>query len=251
MLVVAHRERAGLALEAEHELATLQHRAVRIAEDRNQHLAREIGILRIPVDVEERGIGRCGTVLQHIHPPGVVVSHDRHVVRHDVAQVAHAVARKRVDHRVEVRGRADLRIQHRVVDDVVAVSAARPRPQIGRAIEVADAEGRKIGDERRRVREPELAVKLNAIRCARDRRGKERNDLRALAGTRIGTRRRARVAASLPRRRRRCRRWTNLRQAPRERTERLAIERFLDRHGQLPPPVGMRVRGPRHVRLLA
>ena len=50
-----------------------------------------------------------------------------------------------------------------MVDDVVAVGAARPRLQIRRRIDMADAEPAQIGRERRGVREAEASVKLQAI----------------------------------------------------------------------------------------
>ena len=57
-----------------------------------------------------------------------------------------------------------------MVDDVVAVGAARPRLQIGRGIDVADAEPGQIGGKRRGVREAEAVVELQAVGRPRDRR---------------------------------------------------------------------------------
>ena len=54
-----------------------------------------------------------------------------------------------------------------MVDDVVAVRAARPRLEEGRQIDMADAEARQIGRERRRLGEAEPLVELQPIGGAR------------------------------------------------------------------------------------
>jgi len=50
-----------------------------------QHLA-----WRVPVDIEERSVGRARTVFQHIRPPGVF-NHGGHVVGDDVQKQTHAM----------------------------------------------------------------------------------------------------------------------------------------------------------------
>ena len=131
MLEIAHGKGPGICLERERDVAPLEHRPVGLAQDRDQHFPGEIGIQRCPVDVEECRVFRRGPVFQHVHPPWVVVAHDRDVIGHHVAKVAHAVARQRIDEPGEILRRADFRIQHPVIDDVVAMPAARPRAKIG------------------------------------------------------------------------------------------------------------------------
>ena len=53
-VVVADAKAAALALEP--ELSRVEHGAVLIAEDRQQHLARELALHRVPVDVERGGV---------------------------------------------------------------------------------------------------------------------------------------------------------------------------------------------------
>ena len=55
---------------------------------------------------------------------------------------------------------ADLRVQLRVVADVVAVLAARARPEERRGVAIADAEFAQVVDQRLRVPEGEMAVEL-------------------------------------------------------------------------------------------
>ena len=60
-------------------------------------------------------------------------------------------------------GGADLRVERAVIDDVVAVRAARPGLQVGRRIAVGDAQVVQIGHDRQRVAERESRVKLQAV----------------------------------------------------------------------------------------
>ena len=71
---------------------------------------------------------------------------------------------------VEILARADLRVERVVIDDVVAVHAAGARAEIGRAVDVADAERGEVGHERGRVLEREVCVELQAIGGARNDR---------------------------------------------------------------------------------
>ena len=62
-----------------------------VAEDGQEDLAPELApVRRIPVYVEEPGVGRSRAVLQHVEPPLVVRSH-AHVVRHPVEEMSHTV----------------------------------------------------------------------------------------------------------------------------------------------------------------
>jgi hypothetical protein len=64
-------------------------------------------------------------VFQHVQPPGVVGLQHAHVVGHDVQDLPHAVAAQGLA-QAGMRGLvAHLRVQLAVVDDVVAVRAAR------------------------------------------------------------------------------------------------------------------------------
>ena len=56
-------------LETQLQLAALEHPAVLITEERQQHLAFQFGFDRLPVDVEILGVRRARAVLEHIAPP--------------------------------------------------------------------------------------------------------------------------------------------------------------------------------------
>src|SRR5450755_228803 len=64
VFVVVDGKYAGRTFEARLKLAALEDAAVRFSEHRNQELAGEGRIGRLPVDVKERGIHRRGTVLE-------------------------------------------------------------------------------------------------------------------------------------------------------------------------------------------
>ena len=81
-----------------------------------------------PVDVEEVGIGRGGTVFQNVVPPGVGVADDAHVIGHHVEDLAEMVAMQFVDPGSVIGVAADLGIEGLVVDDVVAVLRCRAGP---------------------------------------------------------------------------------------------------------------------------
>ena len=185
--VVPDRELAGGRVEGELELAALQHETVVVGQDRHEHAAGHGLVERPPVDVEESGVPRGRSVLQHVEPPRVVGAHDPHVIGHHVDHEAHAVLVQGRDQPVESLAAAELGIERAVVDDVVAVHAPRARAQHRRAVEVADAEAREVGHDARRIGECELAMELNAIGCARDPRQGRRPRRRgrgALAGVR-------------------------------------------------------------------
>ena len=75
-----------------------------------------------------RCAARRGAVLQHIEPPCVVIAHDAEMVGNDVDDEPHAMLVQRPDQTIEVLARAQLRIELGVIDDVVAVHAARAAP---------------------------------------------------------------------------------------------------------------------------
>ncbi|MBI2940370.1 MAG: hypothetical protein HYY04_08010 [Chloroflexi bacterium] len=83
-IVVGDEE--GAILIAQDQLLALQHLAVRVAQDGQQDAVLQVGphLQRVPVDVEERRVGRAGAVFQHVHPPGVARIGNPHVVRDDV-----------------------------------------------------------------------------------------------------------------------------------------------------------------------
>ncbi len=147
VLPVEQAELAACGVELQLQLAAVEYGAVVVAEQRQQHLALELGIERVPVDVEGVAVRGGRAVFQHVEPPAVVGAHHAHVVGHDVEDLPHAMRVQRCDEVLVIFRRADLGIERGMVDDVVAVAAARPRLEIGRGIDVADAEVSEVGHE--------------------------------------------------------------------------------------------------------
>src|SRR6185503_16219852 len=73
---VVGRERAVDVLER--DLLPLEDRAVGAAENRQQHLVRELQLERMPVDVEKRRELRARTVLEDVLPPWIARLRDAH-----------------------------------------------------------------------------------------------------------------------------------------------------------------------------
>ena len=130
------------------DLLVLQHAAVLLAQHRQQHLLVQLGLGRVPVDVEEGGEGRAAAVLQHVVPPVVVRAGDAHVVGDDVHDQPHVPLLQRGGQRVEVAVGADLRVQPRMVDDVVAVFAPRAGDQERGRVDVGDPQRVEVVDQR-------------------------------------------------------------------------------------------------------
>ena len=168
---VAHEERALGQLDA--ELSRLEHAAVLVGQDGQQHLVGQLALHGMPVDVEERGPRRAGAVLEHVEPPRVGVARDAHVIGDDVEDEAEAMRGQRRGHPVEGRLAADLRIEGIVVGDVVAVRAAGPALEARREVGVAHAEGGEIRGEIGHGLEAEPGPELQAVRgVARPRQGR-------------------------------------------------------------------------------
>ena len=117
-------------LEARLKFAAFQNPAIGFTEDGNQEFAGKSRIRRLPVDVKESGKQRCLAVFEHIHPPGVVRTHDAHMVGHDIQDLPHAVGAQFGNEALEVRIVGEFRVQCVVINDVVAVQASRAGAEI-------------------------------------------------------------------------------------------------------------------------
>jgi len=127
VFVIAQHEGAGRGLEADLQVARSEHVAVVVTEHRQQHLALQRLVERIPVDVEVERVGRGRAVLQHVAPPRVVATEHAHVVGHHVEDLAHAVRLQSCAETCVARWPAELGVDLVVRDNVVAVCAAGPR----------------------------------------------------------------------------------------------------------------------------
>ena len=148
------------------QLAGLDCLAQRLAEHRQQHLAAQAFILRVPVDVEVGRIPALRPMLQHIEPPGVL-GDGRHVIRHDVDDQAEARAAQRGDKPAKRFLAAKLGIDARRIDHVIAMHRARTRGRNGRRVDMTDAQPHEIRHQPLGVREGEALVELQPVGRAR------------------------------------------------------------------------------------
>src|SRR5689334_4494658 len=81
----------------------------------------------------------------------------------DVENLPHPVFMQRRYKTVVIFGRANLRVQAQMVNNVIAVHASRPRTQIRRCITMRDSKRRKIRHYLCRLFKCEVAVELQAI----------------------------------------------------------------------------------------
>jgi hypothetical protein len=90
------------------------------------------------------------------------------VVGHDVHHQPHPPLLEGGRQRVQVAVGPDLGVQAGVVDDVVAVQAARTRDQKRRRVDVGDAERVEVIDQRGCVAKREVLVELKAVAATGD-----------------------------------------------------------------------------------
>ena len=123
----------------------------------------------LPVDVEPvRGRGVAALGQQRPDRAVEVLGCDEgHVVGHDVDDDAEPVAARVGDERLEALSASEVVAHPAVVDDVVAVRAARGRLEDRREVEVADAEVGQTWQERPGVGEGEPLVQLEPVGAGR------------------------------------------------------------------------------------
>ena len=166
MVEVARLEAIRRRVEGERNLALRQGIAVGPPEEGDEDLAAQACVFRIPVDIEKLRVTARRAVLKHIEPPRIVAAADRHVVRHDVDDHAEAGVPERADQAPEGLLAAELRIDPRGINHVIAVHRTRPRRHDRRSIEMTDVERGQIGHLAHGVVEGESLVELQAHGCA-------------------------------------------------------------------------------------
>ena len=97
VVVISDEQPAVLRVEFQLEFAVGQGLAVRLAQEGREHAATQGRVRRIPVYVEELGVGAGAAPFQHIQPPGIFRAAYAHVVGHDVQDQAHVVGAQRGD----------------------------------------------------------------------------------------------------------------------------------------------------------
>ncbi len=161
------REPPVRGVRAQRDVARGERLAVGAAEAGQQHLALQRGVARVPVDVEMPREAAARAPFEHVVPPAVGRAAHAHVVRHDVDDRAHAPPPQRIDQPHERRLAAELGVDRRIIDHIVAVARTRLRGRDRRQIQMAHAEPREIADVRGRVVEREARMQLQAQRRAR------------------------------------------------------------------------------------
>src|SRR4051794_5331795 len=120
-------------------------------------------MVRLPIDVEPACVLGFLTPFEHVEPQGVVGSADADVVGDKVEDMAQTVFGKGCDHSIEIGPVAEFGVQRLMVDNVVAMGAARPRLHIGRGVDMADPQPCEIRSKPRRIRKAKPLVKLKTV----------------------------------------------------------------------------------------
>jgi len=145
----------------------LENLAVGTTKDRQQHAGMASVRQRIPVDVKRHGIRGLLSPFEHVEPPQIVSVADAHMVGHEIEDQFEVISFQRGAQTGEAFLSAELGIDLVVIDDVVAVRAARPRLEKRRSIEMRDAELPEIRRERGGRVEIEIPGELQPIGCQR------------------------------------------------------------------------------------
>ena len=130
----------------------------------------QIPPVRVPIDVEPARVFGCWAPLQHIEPPRVIGAADANMVGYEIEHLPETAVAERRHHGTERRFVAELWVELAMVYNIVPMSASRPRFEVRRGVDVADAEPRQIVSESCGIPEPEPLMELQAVRRPRDRR---------------------------------------------------------------------------------
>src|SRR5690606_8373793 len=98
----------------------------------------------------------------------VVVAHHAEMIGHDIDDQPQAMLVQDCDQAIEILAAAEIRIELRMIDHVIAMQAAGPRLENGRGIDVADTQASQIRNDACRIVERELVIELQPIRGARN-----------------------------------------------------------------------------------
>ncbi len=113
-------------------------------QNRQEHpVAHETG-QRTPVDVEEARRGTRWSITKDLSPERVALGIGSHVVGDDIEDDAHLVGAQGIRESLPCSLTAQLSIDTAVIDDVVAMRAARSRGVDGREIHMADTQPRYV-----------------------------------------------------------------------------------------------------------
>ncbi len=118
---------------------------------------------RLPIDVEERRVRARRSILENVTPPWILALIDRHVIGHDVQELSHVVAPEHLAKMLVTARAAQLFVDARMIDHVIAVATVRCGLQVRRAVESSDAQFREVRNRLRCRREIEFLVYLHPV----------------------------------------------------------------------------------------
>jgi len=150
------------------DLPFLQHLPEGRAQDGNENLLAEVCVGRLPIDVEKPGVRGGWAVLQHVAPPPVFGGGDAHVVGHDVQQNPHLAPPQPADEAPQHPFAPDLRIDPRIVHNVISVQAAGAGRGQRRCVEMGDAQLTQVAGALDGLPEGKTPVELKAVGGERD-----------------------------------------------------------------------------------
>src|SRR5690348_17286532 len=117
--------------------ARLEHLPILVCQDRHQNLVAESLLIRLPVDIKERGVPARDAILKHI-PPVSVLAAERHVIWNNIQYLAESGLTERVTESLVSLCAAELFVYARGIDNIVTVHTAGCRLQIRRTVDVRD-----------------------------------------------------------------------------------------------------------------
>ena len=122
----------------------------------------QLGLERVPVDVEVGGVGGVPAVGEDVLPRGVVGA-DAGVVGDEIEDEREPRLARRLQQPVQPLTPAEVGADGVVVDDVVAVRGTGASLGDGGEVEVGDAEALEVGEEPFDLGEAEAGLELQAV----------------------------------------------------------------------------------------
>lgn len=134
-----------------------------IAQNRNENFVPEFFFCGQPVDIEVRSITAGRAVFEHIPPIAVMPSRDCHVIGNNIEHLAEVAFAETLAEAGMSFFTAQFLIYAMVIDDIIAMRAARSCLQVGRAIDVAYTEKLEIIGDGSSLVKVEVFVQLKAV----------------------------------------------------------------------------------------
>lgn len=144
------------------QLIGAEYAAILITQDRDQNFILQFDFVRMPIDVEPCGVAARRSIFENI-PPGPILRSRGHVIGHDVEHLAELQLLQALTKASVARFPAELFIYLIVINDVVPMHAARRSLQVGRTVNVRDAELFQITCDCDRVIKSEARMQLQPV----------------------------------------------------------------------------------------